>query len=767
MLASVWAAKLDLSKSICLSLGPENDAPTGNTSTEIKIIMNHRFMPITRRDVNRILLSAMPAIIAAFLCTCTAQANDVDLVSDGHPAAVIVLPDSANERSIEQQSADLLATFIQRMSGAELQIRRERELPAVEVRDGWIEFGGVDAALTGRENVPGESAVDQPDATNFILIGEGELARQLGVSADGLGPGGIRVKTIGNAVVLIGGPASIKGEVGSDSNGVQYAATELLERLGCHYLWPGELGLVVPHRPTVTLEAMDVSETPSIRGRGIRWGRLSDRSQSGLERLGMTEAQWQQGHDLAMGDASPISWSAWHRIGGRMPTFGHAGGGLRNGTQYLESHPEWFALQADGTRDQGGDPRWRLCVSNPELIEHVASDIIKQLNDNPNIELISLDPNDGGSNTGWCLCENCEALDPDNGPMVSLMTLGKPVQPGSLRRQRASIEHVSLTDRMVYYWNSIAERVTQEHPDVLFGVSAYSVFSHPPVERKLHPNMLLRYVPSHTDYVEGWKNAGAKRMFWRPNILLANRRDGKLRSIVGPLAENMRFFADAGIVQTDFDSINHYWSTLGVSFYAAARLVWDPYLSADQIIADFARHGFGAGAPDIEKYIHRVEALTEAGVSQGFRTAEDRRYTPDVLAELRDLLNRAERTADDSTISDRIAFLRMGLNYTELHETLDELAWRASDGQGVDDERVQRLIDLNALMLRDVILNHNLAINAPSVVWGSGTFAHLSSIGGRTVQPSDEAMLQRLDDPRYGLAGREDSLDEMLAAFGL
>lgn len=377
------------------------------------------------------------------------------------------------------------------------------------------------------------------------------------------------------------------------------------------------------------------------------------------------------------------------------------------------------------------------------------------------------DPNDGGSNTGWCLCEKCEALDPDDGPMVSLQTFGKPLRPGSERRQRELIEHGSLTDRMVYYWNSIAERVTREHPDVLFGINAYSVFSHPPVERALHPNMLLRYVPPHTDYVEGWKNAGAKRMFWRPNILLANRRDGKLRSIVGPLAENMRFFADAGIVQTDFDSINHYWSTLGVSFYAAARLVWEPYLSADQIIADFARHGFGDGAPDIEQYIHRVEALTKAGVNRGFQTVEDRRYTPGVLAELRDLLNRAEQAADDSAISDRVAFLRMGLNYTELHETLDELAWRASDGQDVDDERVQQLIDLNALMLRDIILNHNLAINAPSVVWGSGTFAHLSSIGGRTVQPSDEAMLQRIDDPGYGLTGREDSLDEMLVAFGL
>ena len=169
--------------------------------------------------------------------------------------------------------------------------------------------------------------------------------------------------------------------------------------------------MVIPRSAAVAVEDLDVSFTPSIRRRYIRWAQVArqPRADSGLERLGMTGEQWQAGRASAMGDEPPISWTAWQRLGGQMPTFGHAGAGLRNGDQFLKAKPEWFALQADGTRNQAGDGRWRLCKSNPELIEHVARDIISQLHARPGTEIVSLDPNDGGSRTGWCLCENCWA----------------------------------------------------------------------------------------------------------------------------------------------------------------------------------------------------------------------------------------------------------------------------------------------------------------------------------------------------------------------
>jgi hypothetical protein len=321
---------------------------------------------------------------------------------------------------------------------------------------------------------------------------------------------------------------------------------------------------------------------------------------------------------------------------------------------------------------------------------------------------------------------------------------------------------------MVFYWNSIAERVTRVHPDLLFGVSAYSRFSHPPVERRLHPNLVVRYVPSVPDWWEGWVQAGAQRIYYRPNILLINRRHGKLQSMVGTLARQMSYFAENGMAMTDFDSIYHHWSTLGLTYYATARLNWNPHLSAEEIIADYARHGFGPGAEFVERYFHRVEALTGAGVESRHAAPGDYRYTPAVVAELRELLNAAETAAaGDEAIGRRIAFLRLGLNFTELQEVLDDKARRAAEGEPVDRERAQRLIDLNGLILRDLMRNHPYAINVPGLVWGTARYSKWRPLGGRRVTPRDDSWLERLEDPRYGLTGREQSIDELFQAFGL
>ncbi|MGM0488126.1 MAG: DUF4838 domain-containing protein [Planctomycetota bacterium] len=678
--------------------------------------------------------SATAAVLFAVFAQYFASASEafgagITLAMDGKPAAVVVIPDDAGRRSVERGAAELLMSLVRQMSGAELPIKHERELD---------------------EN------------GNLVLVGDTKMAGELGVTAEGLGIGGMRAKTTGNALVLLGGPEG--GPAHSDPNGVRYAVIEVLELLGCRYLWPGELGKVVPQRPTVEVPALDIAYTPVVQRRGMRWSRLRSRGQSALGRLDVPEDAFREALEEATATESPVSWSAWQRLGGNVPRFGHGGAGLRDAERHLEENPEWFALQADGTRDQGGIARWRLCKSNPELIAHVANDIIQRRNETPDLMLVSLCPNDGGYAT-WCMCESCKALDPPHGPQINMLVFERA---GSSRR--TSIEYVSLTDRMVYYWNSIAERVTQVHPDLLFGVSAYSRFTHPPVKHKLHPNLVVRYVPPDPDRWDGWVEAGAKRIYYRPNILLMNRRHGKFQSIVRRMARNMSYFAENGMYMTDFDSINHFWSTFGINYYATARLNWNPHLPADEIIADYAKHGFGAGAEHIERFFHRLEDLTEEGVASptGRGGLPERDFTPEEIAELRDMLNAAEAAAaGDEQAVDRIAFLRIGLNLTDLYATLDDKARRAQKGENVDIDRARLLVDLNCLMLRDIMHNHNQAINVPALVSGTGTFAKWRPIRGRRVMPSDEALLERLDDPRHGLTGREDSVEDMLKAFGM
>jgi hypothetical protein len=683
-----------------------------------------------------------------------AEPPSVILADGDRAASVIVIPDAADRRSIEHAAATMLVSVVERMAGVHLPILRESELGPARIERGRIE---------PEADKPPASV---PPSPAFVLVGETRLAEELGVTAEGLGIGGMRLATSGNAVVLLGGPTG-SGQH-TDPGGVRYAAIELLERLGCRYLWPGELGLVVPKSKRVAVPSLDVAYTPKIGRRVIRSGPFTLRENDAerlLQSLDLTPDQWEEIWQQATRETVAVSWQDWQRQGGQMPSFGHAGAGLRDAERALREHPEWFALQADGTRDQGGMARWRLCKSNPDLIAHVAADIIRRRNEDPSLTLVSLCPNDGGYSS-WCLCDACRALDPANGPPVTLLRFERA---GSSRREE--MQYVSLTDRMIYYWNSVAVRVTAEHPDLLFGVSAYSRFSDPPVERRLHPNLVVRYVRSDHEGWKGWQEAGAKRIYWRPNILLINRRHGKLQSIVGEMADHMGFFADHGMTMTDISSITHHWATLGLTYYATARLNWNPHLSGDEIIADYARHGFGPGAEFIEPYFRRVEQLTAAGRQSMDEDEGDRREAnggAEVIAELRSLLNAAERAAgEDGTITERVAFLRLGLNFTELQDTLDDMSRRATAGEAVDRDRAALLVDLNGLVLRDLLRRHPLAIHVPSLVQQSASFARWTSLRGRRVSLSDETLRDRINDPRYGLTGREQSIGDMLQAFGM
>jgi len=669
---------------------------------------------------------------ASRLSAATAQ---LTLVADGQPKALIVLPPRGVATDIEPAAAKILADHLFQMSGARLPMAREDELGDVKVERGRL--------------VPEPGKVGE-GVEAFVLVGEGDVAKRLGMTAEGLGPGGVLMKTGANVVALLG-PRSP-----SDPFGTRHAVISFLEELGCRYLWPGRLGKVVPERATVAVGALDLRYTPKIGQRRIRFLGLSNRVEVGLDRLQLTEEEWTEARQEATATASEVRWKDWHRLGGQLGIHGgHAGAGLKGGWEkHGRAHPEWFALQADGTRDQseaGG--RFRLCMSNQGLIAYVAESIIEQVRRDPEVVSVSLSPNDGGYSS-FCMCEDCRKLDPPEAPKINMLIFDKVGE-----SKRKQIEYVSLTDRMVFYWNSVAERVTEVYPNLLFVVDAYGYYRDPPVRRKLHPNLVVRYVPSTVDGWEGWQKAGAKRIFWRPNILLANRRSGLPHVMVERLADTMRFMADNGALATDFDSVLHNWAVHGLNYYAAARLNWNPYLTPQSILDDYCRSGFAGGAEAVTRYFLKIQEIA---------ADEEKTYTPEVIRQLRGFLNEADRAAgDDETIRSRIAFLRTGLNFTDVQVTINRMVEQAKEKDpAFDPGRARQLLALNYFMLRAIVRNHHLAVNACFLMWGNGDYAAWSPIKGRGFRPEKE-LLERVEADKPTLSGEEDSIEEMLAAFGL
>ncbi|MCX7824363.1 MAG: DUF4838 domain-containing protein, partial [Verrucomicrobiae bacterium] len=240
----------------------------------------------------------------------------------------------------------------------------------------------------------------------WVLIGEGKRTAELGLSSKSLGPGGMVLCAKANVLALFG----TDGRTPTDCVGTRYAVVTFLEdKLGVRWLWPGELGKVVPRRETISVKDFSSQFAPRLVQRRIRDAGCNDRLEIGLKNLGFTAADYRRQRDAAERVMSESGgWFGWQKLGGSFNVSGgHAFGHLWE--KYGREHPEWFAMQPDGSRDQSRNgARSRLCKSNPELIAAIAREKIEELNKQPGLLGVSLSPNDGGANT-FCTCPKCEA----------------------------------------------------------------------------------------------------------------------------------------------------------------------------------------------------------------------------------------------------------------------------------------------------------------------------------------------------------------------
>jgi hypothetical protein len=624
---------------------------------------------------------SLPAVVFLLVVTlsCTTPARAATLVEKGRGQAVIIVPQKPSP--VVERAARVLRDHLRQMSGATLPIRTEDQIKGSPTRD-----------------------------QAWILVGEGRLTNKLGLTGKGLGPGGIVLSAKGQVVALFG------RDTPRDPHGTSYAVTTFLEdKLGVRYLWPGELGKVVPHRDTILVEDFQYRFTPPLPQRRIRSMAYHNRIQVGLDRLGFKKEDFEGRRAEAQRTrAESPDWFAWQRLGGSLNlNGGHAFGHLWG--KYGKTHPEWFALQADGTRDQSRSPdRARLCKSNPDLIAAIAREKIDELTRNPGLLGVALGPNDGGR-TAFCTCPKCAALDSPRGRKVLLWDFSK----GS----RRDIEHVSLTDRMVYFWNAIAERVAKVHPDRFLVVDAYSVYAAPPVERKLHPNLVVRFAPLSyhaEDYRQeslrdwnGWSRA-TKRIFFRPNLLLLGRREGLPLLYLHKFGQDFRHLASHGMMGTDFDACCHHWATQGLNYYVVARLNWNPEQDVRAIVEDYCRAGFGPAARSVHRYFDRLEALMNKVAARKSKVTFA--FTPEVLAGLRKELDQARKDAgSDAAVAKRVAFLEIGLRWTEIEVRAHAFL---TDPAKADKQAARKTLDERFAFLREAFVNAPLALNGAYISWG-------------------------------------------------
>ena len=389
--------------------------------------------------------------------------------------------------------------------------------------------------------------------------------------------------------------------------GTLFAVYGFLEEvLGVKWVSPGDEGIVFQSAASVEVPEkwqwryvpplmMGYIRTPPPRD--LRYAKAPGRNKYLPKAMYQTtEEAWRMEQDFRI-------WAQRMKlfVKGRDWEFGHAF--LKWNERFLDSHPEYLALQENGERGTK-DRRWhtrhwmKLCVSNDAVIDQIlnewrAKGMPRHLN---------ICQNDGlGLH---CRCDGCRALD-------------CPV-PGE-----AFGTHTS--DRYLNFANRVAKKAMALRSDVQVCCYAYTEYRHPPRREKVEfpENIVVGIVPSYEDdgiaLLEGWKKAGLKRFTLRPNFLFYH---GVLpRGFERDFFNGLKEYIAAGVAGCDYDC-NVRGGVTDFEKYAVARIMNGSAVSFEEVEAEFLSQ-YGAAAPLMKAYYRRVRERGEAALAEVRRSGAD------------------------------------------------------------------------------------------------------------------------------------------------
>jgi len=617
-------------------------------------------------------------------------APPLTLVDDGEARAQIVVPDEAFP--VVSYAAEELQYHIREATGAELEIVREAE---------------VDENLSHR-----------------IYLGDCRATRAAGIELDEEPPPaeiyaskwrvGHVIRTVGDDLFLTGHDND--GPVGSrlqlTRHGTLFAVYDFLEnQMGVRWLWPGDLGEVIPEGADLNVDALDVSDRERFAecemGTGVfRYGAEHWQSQEHFEAYKAAVLKWLLRHRMNVCNAVTYSYGHYFHANGRYTE------------RFLEKRPDFFQLLPDGTR--GYIPGFSghvisMCVSNPDLHRQMVRDWQGYRDRH---ELV---PRGGKvmGGLGWmlnacendtcagCTCDACRAWDaPDprfeahdywNGSRFI-------TEPGLDTRYQAARPDddgdpaPELSDRYARFYLTLQQKAEEIDPGVVVFGYAYSNYTQPPMEVDLNDRIVISMVPwpyfpwTDTDIEtmkakwEGWHATGA-RMKLRPNTLHTGHNFPVF--LARKMGEMFAHHVARSAVATAFDSLTGQWGSKGPDYYVLTRMHVHPDWSVDRVLEEYYA-GFGDAEQAVRRYFEYWEQVSEAVTAdppEGVRSSAQAEaegggwlggrttaitngaliFTPEVMADGRSLIESASaQAAGDPVAERRVSFLEKGLTHAEL-----------------------------------------------------------------------------------------------------
>ena len=542
--------------------------------------------------------------------------------------------------------------------------------------------------ITG-EKIPVANAVSKKRIKQggVIFVGVSKQTKhlKLGTNQYDFGKGGFLIKVIDGNLYILGHDTSkyagkIDGRVFGET-GTYYGICEFLERFaGVRWLWPGDLGTVIPKRKIITIPSItEIRSQPAAlyRSDGEYKEVCNHKLNDGTLKV---DYNWRGKHNLEF-------WLFQRRQKAGKSFFPRTAHMLKN---YLSddlfiTHPEYFSYY-NGKRQPFKKPHGypQFCVSNPEVVDMVVNKIIERSKKFTQSELaertFSLSPNDGYR---FCMCKECKKLDAGATPWAPNVT-GHGKVPGKVYNDKIGAAS-NISNRMWGFISKIGKKLDARGCDANVGCIAYSNYEKPPSKiTKLSSNVFVSIcdyyymIGTPEKYKEGkkylleWGRRASQFGFHLYYFGIAPR--------TRRLGEFMRFTHNLG-VKSYYAETNQTWGFKWIQYVLSRKCSWNPNLNIDEVVRDYFNAAYGKGVPAMLKYLELQEKIAmRYNVYSTFQQPKviTRNWSKDVRVELRKYLDEAlKATKDDPECQARVRFTETAWemldSYCELAAVLKKL----------------------------------------------------------------------------------------------
>ena len=514
-------------------------------------------------------------------------------------------------------------------------------------------------------------------AKHSIVLGSNTWSVAAGIDVTNLPQEGFVMRTKGNAIYIAGLDEN-KNPWSNHSaflRATLFGAYDFLERfVGCRFYFPGELGEIVPRVKSFTVPEMDVVSAPVFK-----------------ERFFSRNAGTWYDPNSAEKRYMPLS-SLRLRMQTRPIPSCHGLRSFRYVKRFGVTHPEYFLMKKDGTRDitdTGKEPHYRnnkFCFSSKGLKEEIYQDVKAYLTGQPPEsrglekwgincryqEYVDIMPEDG---TVHCHCPECTAA-----------------------YAAAKDPKCESNEQIWDYTIDIAERLKREGVKGNVMQMAYGAYRNVP-DRKIPDNVVVTVCNNGS-----WVSPGrAEKDYAQVKAWFNNVGKVKLYSNCGKFA--CLFLNVPDVPSSTPRSMARFYNRLApmtrgaycsnasdraiycvLNWYVFSRVAWYGQVDIDALLDEYYRLMFGAAAKPMQMFFEELERkwmeeVLGASVDTAIGTVNlvpnefriwTELYAPKKLQPLVELVEQATASVPpDSMEAKRIALMR--------REVLDPMVKRANE----------------------------------------------------------------------------------------